>query len=239
MRELRLRIISKDRLQKVMGSDDLIGRVGEDRGTTIIVDATEWGLSDVTFSINLQRPDKVSWPILAGALGPTFSTEVPPEAVEVVGKNAILEVVAVDSDGRIIKSAKFKGRVDDSLSVGSKPLPGAADWKDDLALEAGALREQLTETEGAIDTMIGDAEDTLGGLVGQVAEYADRAAEDRADAQEAATRASEFAAVAERGMHVVTLSIDDEGYLVQHMTDDRSAIHFAVNDGYLEVSING
>lgn len=51
---------------------------------------------------------------------------------------------------------------------------------------------------------------------------------------------SQLAEIAEKGLHVVTLSIDEDGYLVQEMADDKDNITFGVDaDGYLEVEING
>jgi len=52
--------------------------------------------------------------------------------------------------------------------------------------------------------------------------------------------ASQLAEIAEKGLHVVALSIDEDGYLVQEMADDKDNITFGVDaDGYLEVEING
>jgi len=52
--------------------------------------------------------------------------------------------------------------------------------------------------------------------------------------------ASQLAEIVEKGLHVVALSIDEDGYLVQEMADGKDNITFGVDaDGYLEVEING
>lgn len=246
MRTLKLYLTPDEGLKLTPDSARILGRTGEDRGTVVTVDVSAW--DGATYAVNVRRPDGVSWPLIAGATGPIITADVPPEAVEAAGFGAALEVVAVDADGRVIKSAKSTDlSVEASMSVGTAPLPGAADWKDELALEGAALRQQLIDTEDAVGTMIGQAEDTLGELVTEVQGARDDVdgmtrdvAVDKADTHGYMERAEAAAQIAEKGLHVVTLSIDEDGYLVQEMADDKDNITFGVDaDGYLEVEING
>ena len=103
-------------------------------------------------------------------------------------------------------------------SIIDQMLAAIAQHNEDMAAALSGAQEAQRAAEAASATTQADAAAT---------------AQDRA-------RAEAAAAIAESGLHVVTLSIDEDGYLVQHMAGEGTAITFDVDtDGYLEVQING
>ncbi len=117
-------------------------------------------------------------------------------------------------------------------SIIDQMLAAIATHSADMAAQETRVEDMVTEG----GRQLAEVERIAGG----VADDAQGVEADKTATHGYMERAETAAAIAESGLHVVTLSIDEDGYLVQHMAGEGTAITFDVDtDGYLEVQING
>lgn len=175
----------------------LLGKVGENLATQVVIDATEWQDGSGTFQLLVKRADEelftasieqedgvVTWLIPAAEIGAAGYGEI--ELNYLVGEAKM-------------KSARVDTRVFSSIEIDSLP-PNGTTWSQLVLAAIQDARDAADEAQGAedeIEDMIADAVAEATEQAEASAESADesaqRASDDADDAAESATLAESFA----------------------------------------------
>jgi hypothetical protein len=230
MRDITIKVMDS----AIYAPNIAIGRRGENLATRLLIDVSAWqGVAgtDALYTLILRRADGVAWPVLTAATPESgIIAYVLAAADTAVAGLTQWELQALHSEV-VVKSASWRMHVADAIAAGDPPEDFEATWLDQIAANAAAAEAAQTAAEEAQGEAQANADATA----------ADRlaVAQDKATTAGYRDQAEAAAEIAQNGLHVVELYVDDEGYLVQVIPDDGTNIIFSVDDeGYLEVSIN-
>ena len=175
----------------------LLGKVGENLATRVIIDASEWQDGSGTFQLLVKRADEelftatieqedgvVTWLIPAAEIGAAGYGEI--ELNYLVGEAKM-------------KSARVDTRVFSSIEIDSLP-PNGTTWSQLVLATIQDARDAADEAQGAVDEIedmiadaVAEATEQAEASAESAAESAQQASDDADDAAESATLAESFA----------------------------------------------
>lgn len=173
----------------------LLGKVGENLATRVVIDASEWQDGEGEFQLLVKRADEEMFTANITQEGGVVTWLIPAAEIGAAGYGEI-ELNYLVGEAKI-KSARVDTRVFSSIEIDSLP-PNGTTWSQLVLAAVGDARAAANDAEQTKE----DIDDTLAEAVSQATADAEQAAQD------AAGSASDAAAYADEAQRKATAASD-------------------------------
>ncbi len=179
----------------------LLGKVGENLATQVVIDASEWQDGSGTFQLLVKRADEEMFTATITQADGVITWLIPAAEIGAAGYGEIELNYLVDEAK--MKSARVDTRVFSSIEIDSLP-PNGLTWSQlvlaaiqDARDAADAAEETQSEIEDALADAVADATETAENAAASAEDSAQAAFDSADDADESADNAAESATLAE------------------------------------------
>lgn len=179
----------------------LLGKVGENLATQVVIDATEWQDGSGTYQLLVKRADEEMFTATITQAGGVVTWLIPAAEIGAAGYGEI-ELNYIVGEAKM-KSARVDTRVFSSIEIDSLP-PNGTTWSQLVLAAISDAREAADDAEAAqqavtdmIDDAVADATEAAENAAASAEDYAQAASDCADDADESADNAEESATLAE------------------------------------------
>lgn len=179
----------------------LLGKVGENLATQVVIDATEWQDGSGTYQLLVKRADEEMFTATITQADGVVTWLIPAAEIGAAGYGEI-ELNYIVGEAKM-KSARVDTRVFSSIEIDSLP-PNGTTWSQLVLAAISDAREAADDAEAAqqavtdmIDDAVADATEAAENAAASAEDYAQAASDCADDADESADNAEESATLAE------------------------------------------
>lgn len=165
----------------------LLGKVGENLATRVVIDASEWQDGSGTFQLLVKRADEEMFTATIEQTGGVVTWLIPGAEIGAAGYGEI-ELNYIVGEAKM-KSARVDTRVFSSIEIDRLTADGTT-WSQLVLAAIGDAEKAAEDAENAKD----EVEDLIDGAVAEATEAAEQAASDASDYKDAASGSADDAA---------------------------------------------